>query len=240
MSGKFKSQNCALCSDLSLYPTRVQCLKLCTLGCSWKCNHIADIGHTGYKLYHSFKSKSKASMWHRSKSSRIQVPPQFFDRNIHFFHSCSSFPVFLLVVNRQQFLQYRGQYIHGGNGFAIIVLPHVKSFDIFWIVGKDHRFFKMFFYQVTFMFTLQINSPFVDRILKFLFLIVIDFLLKFQWLRYKLFFQNHCLSNKFQFFNQAHFTAFILWQLFFFFCQSLRKEFQIFPVIVHRIFDNIS
>ena len=31
-------------------------LKLRALRCSWKSNHIANIVHTGYKLYHSFKT----------------------------------------------------------------------------------------------------------------------------------------------------------------------------------------
>src|SRR5687767_11847804 len=53
---------------------------------------------------------------------------------------------------------------------ATIIQPHVKCLDGCRIICNDHWLFKMLFYQVSFMFTLHIYSPF-HIILEFLFLV---------------------------------------------------------------------
>src|SRR5690606_678399 len=54
--------------------------------CSWKRNYIPDIGHSGNKHDHSFKTKTESCMRYGTKFSCLQVPPQFFFRDIKFFN----------------------------------------------------------------------------------------------------------------------------------------------------------
>ena len=52
-----------------------------------KRNNIPNISHTGYKLHQPLKAKPKAGMRAGSKTAGIQVPAQFFCRDMHFFHA---------------------------------------------------------------------------------------------------------------------------------------------------------
>lgn len=52
-------------------------LELGALGRSGEGNHIANVGHSGNKQNHSFKTKSESRMRNGTKLSGIQIPPEF-------------------------------------------------------------------------------------------------------------------------------------------------------------------
>ena len=129
------------------------------------------------------------------------------------------------------------QDIHGPYGIVILIHAHVKGFNLLWIVGQDHRFLKMLLYQIPLMFRLQICPPPFNEVLE---------LFLFVWGRVtkdinrlgigKTF--EPVVDYKFQFLQQTHFRPFVLWLGFFFFCQTLIQEFQIFSAIFEHVADN--
>ena len=82
------------------------------------------------------------------------------------------------LIQKLQFVTYNfsnagSQDIHCGYGAAVVILPHIKCLDLLWIVGDDHGFLKMLFYQVALMLTLQVNTPAFNQVLEFFLLIVV-------------------------------------------------------------------
>lgn len=53
----------------------------------------------------------------------------------------------------------RSQDIKGSDSFIILVLSHVESFDVFWIVVEDNRFVEDEIAKIFFVFGGQIDSP---------------------------------------------------------------------------------
>src|SRR5689334_12318552 len=96
----------------------------------------------------------------------------------------------------------------------------------------------MFLHEISFVFALEVHSPSRDRVLKFLFLVVIAFLQNLDRLgiRKPL---KIVIANKFKLLHQAHFTSLILWKLFLFLREALSEELKVFVIVVHRIADNI-
>lgn len=162
-------------------------------------NHIPDICHACNKQYQPFKTKSESGMRAGAKAPCIQVPVQLFCRGYAFLSFfLKAYRAFLPADFRLRSHRCLVPGYHGSNRFATIILAHVKRLDLFGIVCEDHRFFKMFFYQVSFVFTLQINSQPSTRYWNF-FLVVIAFFLKFQSLRYIVTRSKLLFTTKFSF-----------------------------------------
>ena len=65
---------------------------------------------------------------------------------IFIFNSCMrrarSFALFLWLPPINSHPRY--QKVHGGYGFTVIILAHVKGLDIFGVIGHKHRFLNIF------------------------------------------------------------------------------------------------
>ena len=104
----------------------------------------------------------------RTESSGVQIPPQILGIHIKFCNSCLKFLHTLLSLRTSYYLaNLREEHVHSSNGLAIAVLLHIEGLDIFWIIGKDNRFLKVFLHKVALVLALQVNTP-GNRELKFL------------------------------------------------------------------------
>src|ERR1700712_1345379 len=61
----------------------------------------------------------------------------------------------------------RKQNIHRSDCFIVVILAHVKCFDLLWIVVKNDGLLKMFLHKESFVLRLKINTPLLDEVLKF-------------------------------------------------------------------------
>lgn len=71
--------------------------------------------------------------------SEIQVPPIVLLRKLKLINSLLQHLQPLLSLRTSNYLtHFWSEDVKGSNSFSIRVLPHVESFDLFWIVVEDH------------------------------------------------------------------------------------------------------
>src|SRR5689334_9379216 len=103
---------------------------------SGKCDHVPDITHACDKLNHSFKAQSKTCMRDCSESSCVKIPPKLVNGHMHFFHSLFKFlQSFFSLRASNDFPDSWCEDIHCSDRFSVIILAHVKCFDLFRVIG---------------------------------------------------------------------------------------------------------
>ena len=99
-------------------------------------------------------------MGHGTEPPQIHVPPITVRFQILLFHAALQDIQPLLALAATDDLAYlRHQYVHGSNGFVIVINAHIEWFNRAGIVRHDYRPPNGFFRQVAFVFRLQILPP---------------------------------------------------------------------------------
>jgi hypothetical protein len=133
---------------------------------AWERQHVADIGNACHVHHKALKTQAKAGVLHRAEAPQIKVPAVvlFLQAQLPDAGQQDVMPLLTLAA-AQHFPHTRHQQVNGGDRLAVIILPHVESFDFLGVIRHKHRQFKMLFAQVALMFRLQVHAP-ENRIVK--------------------------------------------------------------------------
>ena len=99
-------------------------------------------------------------MFNASVSSQVKVPAVVVGGKTKFGDSrFKNVETFFSLAASDDFADAHNKAVAGGNGFAVIIKSHIKSFDFFRIVGNENRLFENPFCQAAFVLCLQVAAP---------------------------------------------------------------------------------
>ena len=93
--------------------------------------------------------------------TQIQVPPVVFAFQTQCIHtSFQNIQSFFSLAAADDFAYAGNQQVHRSYCFLVIVQTHVECFDFYRVVCNEYGFFEDLFCQISFMFCLQVDTPF--------------------------------------------------------------------------------
>ena len=99
-------------------------------------------------------------MDHGPIPAQIQVPAVFIHIKPGLLHAGQqNIITFFTLGAAHQFANSRHQDIHGSDCFFALIKPHVKRFDLLWIIGHDHRPAGHLLTEEPFMLSLHVHTP---------------------------------------------------------------------------------
>ena len=124
--------------------TAVFPLEFCIFRGSGEGDDIADVLHSGDIHDCSFESESESGVRVCAESAEVKIPPVVFFIESKFLNSFNKFVIsFFPLTSADDLTDSRNKEVSCGNSSVVVVKPHVKSFDLFWIVidkkiGRAH------------------------------------------------------------------------------------------------------
>ena len=103
--------------------------------------HVSDVVDSGYHHHQPLKTETKATMRDRTVPPQIQVPPVVFFRQVELIDPLfQHFEPLLSGRSTHNLSNSRSQHVKCCHSFAILILTHVESFDVFGVVVQDNGF----------------------------------------------------------------------------------------------------
>mmetsp|Transcript_28060 Transcript_28060/g.77232 ORF Transcript_28060/g.77232 Transcript_28060/m.77232 type:complete len:277 (-) Transcript_28060:829-1659(-) len=143
-----------------LLPISVARLKLRMARVAREGDDVADVLHACAEHDQALKAHAKACVWHRAVLPQLTVPPVVFLAQAHCLHALIQHVQALLTLSStDELANARAEDIHGSDGFAVVVEPHVEGFAILGVVVNDGRLLVQFLSEVALVFRLQLLAP---------------------------------------------------------------------------------
>ena len=109
-------------------------------------NDVADVFQSG-KIHHdSLQSEAEAGVRDGAESSQIEIPPvRFLIETAGAQTLQEDIVSFFALTAADDLTDPRYQHVHGAHGSIVLIDAHIKGFDVFGVVGDDHRPLEDFF-----------------------------------------------------------------------------------------------
>ena len=124
----------------------LQKLKVCVARRAREWDDVADIFQSGEIHHDALQSEAEAGVRDGAESSQIEIPPVGFFIETAGAETLQEHVIsFFALAAADDLTDSGNQHIHGARGSVVFVDAHVKGFDIFGVVGDDHRLLENFF-----------------------------------------------------------------------------------------------
>ena len=99
-------------------------------------------------------------MFRSAVAAQIEIPPIILFLQSAFFHAREKHVDTLFPLATADDLAHAGnQKVHRGNGFIVVVEPHIEGFDLFRVVHKEHGHSIDVLREIPLMLGLEIAPP---------------------------------------------------------------------------------